>query len=247
MENAPIIGFAGLKFRSSEDHERLGGWVQEAYMPIIEKTGLVAGIDRFQIIKESPAYPDFVTFYSFDDIRVMRSFWSHKDSEAISRDMETTFAGKCKWFSNALYRRVRQSKKTQENLNRDITVLDSTHAQVISIEAYELPYPGKIRYEAWFEEYGYDVFLPLISNLQGVKAYGHYQIIDAGFLPINMGPVPEQPAYLTVASFENRKAYQDYEKSKELAAFRAALKSEFSGNLELKWYVQYQLTKSWRK
>jgi hypothetical protein len=247
MENAPVVGFAGLKFRNSADHERFSGWMQEAYMPLLAKTGLVIGLDRYRIVKESPLYPNYVTFYSYENIQAVKNSWDDKDLIAIERDVETTFGGKCDWFSHALYRLLRNVHKELIFSTSSIASTKTDEAPVISVEAYNLPFPGKIRYESWFEDYGYDIYLPLLMKLPGVIAYNHYQLLEIGFIQMQIGPIPEQPSYLSVVHFENVKAYENYAKSKEVAAFRAAIKSEFSGNLEFKWYVQYQLTKSWRK
>jgi hypothetical protein len=247
MEDAQFVGFAGLKFHKHEDHVRFGGWMEEAYMPLSIRTGWLSGLERFHVTKEDPQYPDYVAFYSFDNIQAVKNLWDEKDFVAIQRDVETTFTGKCEWFSHALYRRLRSIKKEPVAGSSSRAGAKPEEVAVISVEAYSLPFLGKIRYEAWFEEYGYDIYLPLLMKIPGVIEYNHYLLVDVGFLNFEMGPIPEQPPYLLVVLFKNIEAYENYAKSKELAAFRAALKSEFSGNLELKWYVQYQLVKSWRK
>jgi hypothetical protein len=241
MENAPFLGFAGLKFHQPEDHVRFGKWMEGAYMPLIARTGWVAALDRFRIIQDNPLYPDYVTFYSVDTLQSIKNLWDEKDTIAVERDIEKTFAGKCDWFSHALYRRLRSFIKEPAARMKPGVV------SVVSVEAYSLPFLGKTRYEAWFEEYGYDIFLPLIMKLPGIIAYNHYLLLDIGFLNFEIGPIPEQPPYLSVICFNDLEAYENYAKSKELGAFRVAIKAAVTGNIELKWDVQYQLVQSWRK
>jgi hypothetical protein len=57
----------------------------------------------------------------------------------------------------------------------------------------------------------------------------------------------EYPRYLSVIYFENMPDIDNYEKSTELAALQKSLRGVFPRGLNYKWYVQYQLTKSFKK
>lgn len=85
-------------------------------------------------------------------------------------------------------------------------------------------------------------------KLPGLKEYGLYRIVDVR-LP-EMYRVKDNsvhPRWLSILHFENMKAFEDYEKSRELAAMRGALRAPFPAGLDYKWYVQYELMRSWRK
>ena len=47
--------------------------------------------------------------------------------------------------------------------------------------------------------------------------------------------------------FGDIKSFETYAKSAALVAFNKALRTVFPYGLNYKWYVEYQLVKSWRK
>ena len=84
-----------------------------------------------------------------------------------------------------------------------------------------------------------------------MKEYACYKLIDVDpkGLPDYYKPKRpiEYPLHLSMLQFDNIDAYDNYTKSIELAGFRDHMKVPFPGGLDFKWYVQYQLIKSWRK
>ena len=103
----------------------------------------------------------------------------------------------------------------------------------------------------WFAKWGYEFYIPLLTRLPGLKGYFLYKFIDIGWegLPEFYKPKRpvEYPLYLSFVHFDNIESYEHYEKSIELAGFRDAMNNALSGGLDFRWYVQYQLVKSWRK
>jgi hypothetical protein len=88
-------------------------------------------------------------------------------------------------------------------------------------------------------------------KLPSLKEYSWYKLmnLDLNGLPdiFKVKRIVQYPPYLSIVHFESIEAYEKYEKSPELAGFRDHMKVPFPSGLDFKWYVQYQLVKSWRK
>jgi hypothetical protein len=59
--------------------------------------------------------------------------------------------------------------------------------------------------------------------------------------------VTKYPQYLSLMSFDKIEAFENYTRSAELAASQKAMRNIFPYGLDYRWYVQYELVKSWRK
>jgi hypothetical protein len=104
------------------------------------------------------------------------------------------------------------------------------------------------KYKKWLDEYGFNVLIPLTMKLPGLQAINCYKDTVLQNQASTMGTrEQEYPQFITVLYFENQKAFENYTKSAELLAFQKAIGNIFPHGLNFKWYVQYQLTRSWRK
>jgi hypothetical protein len=57
----------------------------------------------------------------------------------------------------------------------------------------------------------------------------------------------EYPDYISIIYFDDLAAFENYQSSPELIAFKKAICNIFPNGLNYRLYVQYQLVKSWRK
>jgi hypothetical protein len=151
------------------------------------------------------------------------------------------------WVAYQLIRNFRN----EETNSRESAVLNVESAPIMHIEGYALSQGDEERYETWFKKWGYELYIPWLMKLPGLKEYSWYRLInvESTGLPdfYKTKRAVEYPQYLSILHFENVSAYENYEKSIELAGFREAMKLPFPEGLDFKWYVQYQLTHSWRK
>jgi hypothetical protein len=92
------------------------------------------------------------------------------------------------------------------------------------------------KYDDWFATKGQRMYLQLLTNGEGVTRIEHCRVVRPG---------PLYPLYMTFFSFGSIKAFADWEKNREVATIRDAIKTTFQATLS--WHVQYELTKSWRK
>lgn len=113
------------------------------------------------------------------------------------------------------------------------------------IEAYRFSAGDAAKYEKWFAEYAFNIFIPLFMKLPGIKGYDHYK--DTGIRIAQAFREKDYPAYMSIAYLDNLEAFRNYEKSPELANFRKNLKNVFPDGKGYQWWVQYQLIKNWRK
>jgi heme-degrading monooxygenase HmoA len=84
-----------------------------------------------------------------------------------------------------------------------------------------------------------------LAGLPGLKGYDCYE--HSGQKGLTESREWEYPPYLSIVYFKNNEAFENYEKSRELIAYQKAIRNIFPNGLNLRWYIQYQLVKSWRK
>ena len=106
-------------------------------------------------------------------------------------------------------------------------------------------------YDAWVNEWGYDVYIPMLLKVPGVTEYGRWWLSNVRWEGLSPRPGvtenPEYPQDLSIIQFENLKAYQTFRKSKELAAFDQNLSHAFPGGLNYKWNVAFRLMRRWSR
>ena len=91
------------------------------------------------------------------------------------------------------------------------------------------------KFNKWYEQ----VHIPMLLKFKGLKAATRCKIVKSA---------PEYPEYVVIYEFENRKAFEDYGKSPELAAALAEMKETWKdGGYDVVWRVQYEVLKTWRK
>lgn len=245
MENRPIIFFRGRNV-PPDQRERFQNWLFEAYVPILLKVEGVEKVEYYQIIKENPLYPNQLGFYRFKNRQAMESRDGNPDRDAVLKDMATFSRIEHFWSQTyGLLRSFDSAAKTES------AVAKAEDTPVLHIESFQLPPEEQERCNDWYVKWAYRVYLPILMKLPGLVQYDRYRINDRRepysdrFLgkPV----VSEYPLYISVMYFENLKAFENYENSPELIAFRRIMKYEVSDNLNYEWYVQYQLLKNWRK
>lgn len=247
MENRPLITLtfvSGSPGVDAELYERFMQWVDEVYIPIGMKSSDITGTDRCQIVKESPEYPQAGTIRHCANFEAWERYQKLPEREAIRGDLsawENRGVQETIWSAGyELERSFRSIPRLQEN--RADTKIDN--APIMHLEGYRLSAEEQEKYGKWLSDYGYNVFIPLFIRLPGFKGYDFFK--DKGLKRRETREV-EYPSNLSIFYFENLKAYEDYKKSQELVIFQKALRTVFPRGLKYKWYVQYQLVKSWRK
>ncbi len=106
---------------------------------------------------------------------------------------------------------------------------------LINIVATECQPEVEEKFNKWYDE----IHIPLLFKFKGMKKVTRYKILKE---------TEGYSSYLAIYEFENRQAYEEYEKSPELAAGRAEMNETWQGKgFEIKWRVQYETLKTWEK
>ena len=248
MENAPVITISANRVQP-EYSERFYQWVYEAYYPLRMKTTWLKGIEAYRIVKESPEYNLSMSIYQFESLNDLENAYNSPDWIATSKDRDTSYqrTARGERFWQAAYQLMKSfaNEQTASPTNKGKGTDDS---QIIHLEGYRLAPDEEERFDTWFTKWGYEVYIPLLMKLPGLKQYVRYKYAHVNIPDTDKTKrYVEYPPYLSILTFENIKAFENYEKSLELAAYRSCIAAYFPKGLDFRWYVQYQLMRNWRK
>lgn len=247
MENAPVIQVVANRVQP-EYRDRYRNWVFEVYWPVLMKTSQLKAIDTYGIAKERPEYNRSMSIFQFDNMNDYKSWLNTQEFDAIFKDLDITWqSSRAEIIWSALY------QLKSDLIKEPTAIIGDKEANIIKppvihLEGYRLLPEEEDKYERWFSKYGNEVFIPLLMKLPGINRYSWYQNVPYEFPDIfKTKRSVEYPPNLSIITFTNLTACEDYEKSMELAALRAGINTCFPKGLDFRWYVQYQLTRSWRK
>ncbi len=90
-------------------------------------------------------------------------------------------------------------------------------------------------FNKWYDE----VHVPLLFKFKGMTNVARYKLVN--------GP-GESPKYLAVYEFKDQKAFDDFGKSPEMTAAIAEMNETWKGRaFEIKWRLQYEVLKTWKR
>jgi len=248
MENRPIITIMAdspTPGADSEVYERYLKWAREVYAPIVIGISEVVGLENYKIVKDNREYPLEVSITHYQNIRGWSAFTPSSSGTAIIKEFRSwEERGILEMIWYPAYALLKSFRSNSSSPNwQETTMIDK--APIIYLEAYRTSPEEQEKYYKWFSEFGCNLFMPLILKLPGLMGYDWYE--DTGLRRRQDIRDTEYPKYLSIIYFENFEAYENYEKSPELVALQKSMRSVFPHGLNLKWQVQYQLVKSWRK
>ena len=246
MENRPVIMASGVNC-PREILDRYWKWQMEVYTPLLMKNTSLLGVDYYIIVRESPLYPKFLGIRHYPNFNSYESSLKTQVRRDINQDIDASWTSHGRervWLT--LWHLIRSFRKEAATITVDKEEKGIAIAGLLHLEALKLSTEQQVQYDRWLNEFGYEVSIPLLMQLPGIRGYDCFK--NTGWRS-DMKDVRETdyPEYLSLVYFENLGAYENYEKSRELAASRKALKADVSGDPDFKWYVQYQLIKSFRK
>ena len=237
MENALHISIRGY-WLSPEIEQKYLNWTLEAYSSVLTGIPQVLGTDQYRIMKGRPEYPGFITIQHFESLESAVDYYNSQDYRAVDLDRKTTFGDLYKWVWHAQYDLLEGVNQNRESA-----------APLMHLEGFNLSPESNDKYNNWFNKWGHSTYLPLLLKNAGLTGFAFYRF-KVKSLQGSSFHLPDDvayPQYLSIYEFENLKAFNTFENSLELAAFRGATEVGFANSLTPKWYVQYQLMKSRRK
>ncbi|MDO8473629.1 MAG: DUF4286 family protein [Dehalococcoidia bacterium] len=106
---------------------------------------------------------------------------------------------------------------------------------IINIVATECPSEIESKFNKWYNE----VHVPMLLKFKGLKGVTRYKLAkeSAG-----------HPAYLAVYEFESQEAFEAYKSSPVVGAVREEMGQTWPDKkFEMKYQVQYEPIKTWKK
>jgi hypothetical protein len=249
MENAPVINVGGASPAPGADIDvwnRYENWLCEVYLPLLtSKIPGATGADRYWIIKENPLYPSRITIRHFQNLKMSENSNKLPERIAVEEEMATWVKRHVIDYVWATSYILIKSFRSEPSDSPGVGDTKIENAPIMHIESYRLRPEDEEKYVKWLNDYGFNVLIPLFVGLPGLKGYDCYK--HTGLKGISEVREWEYPPYLSIVYFENVEAFENYEKSRELVAYQKALRNVFPNGLNLRWYVEYQLVRSWRK
>jgi len=247
LENRPLITLA---FHSSvpgtepELFERYTNWLIHSYIRMMMNLPGLSGSDFYKNVKKSLEYPVQGNINHWRNRKEWDSYNTTYEGNAMGEEQASWIKRDVlDYIWSPVYELIKSYRNVPSTTGLEDTRIEN--APVISLEAFRLSPGDEDKYLQWFSEYGCNSFVPLFVHLPGVKGYDWYR--DTGLRRREFNRENEYPKYLSILYFENIEAFGGFTESRELAAFLKAMRVVFPRGLNYKWYVQYQLVKSWRK
>lgn len=249
MDNTHLLSITAYDFQNTEDREKYIKWRDGAYAPMLVSSTPTAGVENYQILQEKAEYPFTFSIGYFQNLEDRLDVIRTPEYIAYQKDLEASWGSKYKYRWQTLYHVVKRLKndKLIFDEHKDYT---PENAPVILLYGAGLSTEEWEKYHIWFNEWGYPVYLPVLLKVPGVIEYSRWWLSNIrNRMPPkpNMSEDPKYPQDLSIIYFENLKAYQNFEKSREFAAFNKTLAAEFPNGLNYKWNVVYRLTGRWTK
>lgn len=248
MENAPVMTLAGTSSAAgvySEIWERFKKWNEEVYMPLHMTIPGRTGIDLYQMVKQSPEYPSELIVWHTKDIKAAEESFTNPERIAVAGEFTSWVKRRViETIWNARYALIKSFRSELSNAQgKEDTRIEN--APILHIEGYRFRPDDQDKYSTWLNEYGFSSFIPLFMRLPGIKGYDCYKKVS--YKSLVEAREWEYPDFVSALYFQDMTAFENYEKSPELVAYQKALRNVFPNGLNLRWYVEYQLVRSFRK
>jgi hypothetical protein len=248
MDNRPLIRLSAHRIQPDYE-DRFRNWLMEVYYPLLITVPEYKGIDTCRIVKDNPQYERYLHINYYRNQAEALQVRQNPKVIDITKDLNANSSRiELVWF--AAYELLATFNREKPGPGK-LAALPSVNAPIINIEGYSIHSEDPSKFETWLTKWGYELYVPWLVKLPGLKEYSLYKQYNLGITGLTDVYKNSQsfqyPTYLSIVRFENIASYENYEKSIELAGFREAIRAFFTRGLDFKWYVQYQLLKSFRK
>jgi hypothetical protein len=243
MENAPILYLSGSKYPDNpEAAQRIRNWRNSAYLPLSHQDPWWTNNYFYEIVKKNPGYPDTLSAWYYPNMTAREKSSNDPARVAYRDDQSSLFSKYGATFVWTTFYELKMgfrsgayfAPKSKENFTAD-------RAPIIHLDSFDIEVGKENRLEAWFNAKGFDVFIPMIMGITGIKGYDFYRWL--GYQPITeRATTKDYPLFLTAQYFDSIEACEMYEQSPELASFKKAIENTFPAALRQSWNVSYRIT-----
>jgi hypothetical protein len=246
MEGVSVITFQRYQFKTAQVSENYWKWSKASHSPMLMSSNSVLCIEHSFPLEDKKTNIIINHFQYFENyFAYLRS----PERAAHVKDNEITLGDQRENPWRALYFVVRSFKGTQFTALDKGAIIDKTtylkefteeNAPAVAIKGLRLSQDEWEKYDAWMNEWGYDIYLPVLLKSPGIIEYTRCWLSNVNRGGDSSMPKPshsintEFPEDLSIMYFENMRAYQNFCKSKELAAFEKNLATTFPGGLKYK-------------
>ena len=106
---------------------------------------------------------------------------------------------------------------------------------IINVVATQCQPEDERKFNKWYDE----IHIPMLLKFKGITEVTRYKIINES---------EEYPKYLAIYEFENQNAFEAFQTSPELTAVREESRETWKGEgFEIRWRVQYESIKTWKR
>ncbi len=260
MENAHVITINRRTFKTAEAFEDWNKWAKGSLVPMVMSSDTTLGIERWLSLAENLIYTNTMAISYYKDMESYIVDSRGAERNAYYKDITTTWGGKFEQSWNTVYLLIRRFKGNQTTPIDKGDIVDKTtrlkefpegSEPVLLLRGLGLSPDEWGKYDAWVNEWGYDVYVPLLLKVPGIIEYCRFWLSNIGYQGLTPKPGvtenPDHPQDLSIIYFENLKAYQNFRKSKELAVYDKTLSAAFPGGLNYKWDAAYRLMRRWSR
>jgi hypothetical protein len=243
MDDAHIVDISALVFQDPDDAGNFAKWGAGAYTPMMMSLKSMLGTEAHRLVEKSPNYPESVPFMYFRNIEDYENVMHSPEWTAYLKDIEATWGGKFERVWNSLYVLVKRMKNEALTFDKNANYLEQ-NAPVVLLSGVGLSPNDWEKYDSWFNDWGYSIYIPALLRVPGVVEYSRWWLTNIRRMSPPKPGLTEDPKYpqdLSIIYFENLRGYQKFESSREYAAFRKALAAEFPDGLTYRWNVTYRL------
>jgi hypothetical protein len=240
MENPQLINIVGVKLPPDEEEKYLR-WLYEVYFPLTIDKQVINRVDLYATSREKADYPPRLSLYHYINTEGLLAHYSNTHMLNILKDIQTTFHREYVWAG--VYQLLRSFRSIEPYPHENqTTIVDDV--PVVHFLGFRLS-AEKEEFNSWFNEWGAKVYVPILMKLKGLKAANFYVFTGRSSRPEMKDP--GYPDFLSLWYFDTFQSYWNFEESRELTALMKALKSDFLGGISLKWNIQYELYKTFKR
>jgi hypothetical protein len=260
MENAGIISIMTWDFDTDEAYKDYDKWSKNSLALMLMSSIYRLGMDRWVRLEDRAAYRNWVSASYYSDFEGFIVDSHGLQRTAFSQDVHSTWKDKYENSWRSVYFLVRRLKgPSVTEIDKGKIIDKTTHfrefleedAPVVLLKGLVLSPEQWERYDDWVNEWGYDIYIPLLLKIPGISEYSRWWL--SNIRRDGRPPQPEItdtsgfPQDLSIIIFDNLKAYQNFCQSKELAAFNKTLSTAFPEGLNYTRDQAYLLLRRWSK
>jgi hypothetical protein len=177
MRDSSIITIERITYITAEVLADYDKWGKASLNPMMMSTGFRLCTERFFPFEDKLTY---ISLSHYKDLESYFAFIRSAERNAYEKDTHTTWAGKFEESWRALYLIVKRFNLFQKDPIDKGAIFDKTtylkeftdnEAPVLLIKGLGLNQDEWEKWDVWMNEWGYDIYLPMLLKAPGIIEY----------------------------------------------------------------------------